>query len=167
VGVLGDVLKRATKMSVEKFAEKYLFAPLGIETVQWQFSPLGLAFTGGGLCLRSRDLLKLGQLYANEGLWKKHRIISKDWVKTSTQPHVRVDDETEYGYLWWLKKFKSGTGTKTFAASCMFGNGGNKVCVFPELRLVVVITSTNYNTRGMHEQTDRLLSEFILASVDN
>jgi hypothetical protein len=49
----------------------------------------------------------------------------------------------------------------------MFGNGGNKVCVFPELRLVVVITSTNYNTRGMHEQTDRLLSEFILASVDN
>jgi hypothetical protein len=49
----------------------------------------------------------------------------------------------------------------------MFGNGGNKVCVFPELSLVVVITSTNYNTLGMHEQTDRLLSEFILASVDN
>jgi CubicO group peptidase (beta-lactamase class C family) len=167
VGVLGDVLKRATSMPVEKFAEEYLFAPLGIETVQWQFSPLGLAFTGGGLCLRSRDLLKLGQLYANEGFWKKHRIISKDWVKISTQPHVRVDDETDYGYLWWLRKFRLGTGRKTFAASCMFGNGGNKVCVFPELRLVVVITSTNYNTRGMHEQTDRLLSEFILASVDN
>ena len=167
VGVLGDVLKRATGLSVENFAEKYLFSPLGIETVQWQFSPLGLAFTGGGLCLRSRDLLKLGQLYANEGLWEKHRIVSKDWVKTSTRPHVRVDDETEYGYLWWLRKFRVGTGRKMSAASCMFGNGGNKVCVFPELRLVVVITSTNYNTRGMHEQTDRLLSEFILASVDN
>jgi hypothetical protein len=48
----------------------------------------------------------------------------------------------------------------------MSGNGGNKVCVFAELGLVVVITSTNYNTRGMHEQTDQLLSEFILASVD-
>ncbi len=48
----------------------------------------------------------------------------------------------------------------------MQGNGGNKVAVFPQLGLVVVITSTNYNTRGMHEQTDRLLSEHILASVE-
>jgi hypothetical protein len=47
----------------------------------------------------------------------------------------------------------------------MQGNGGNKVAVFPELDLVVVITSTNYNTRGMHEQTDQLLSEYVLASV--
>jgi hypothetical protein len=44
----------------------------------------------------------------------------------------------------------------------MSGNGGNKVAVFPELRAVVVLTSTNYNTAGMHQQTDRLLSEFIL-----
>ena len=48
----------------------------------------------------------------------------------------------------------------------MQGNRGNKVAVFPELDLVVVITSTNYNTRGMHEQTDRLLTDFILASVE-
>ncbi len=48
----------------------------------------------------------------------------------------------------------------------MSGNGGNKVVVFPHLDLVVVITSTNYNTRGMHEQTDRLLSDFILAAIE-
>jgi hypothetical protein len=47
----------------------------------------------------------------------------------------------------------------------MAGNGGNKVAVFPKSDLVVVITSTNYNTRGMHEQSDRLLSEYILASL--
>jgi hypothetical protein len=53
-----------------------------------------------------------------------------------------------------------------FPAYYMSGNGGNKVAVFPETNLVVVITSTNYNTRGMHEQTDQLLSEYILASVE-
>jgi hypothetical protein len=47
----------------------------------------------------------------------------------------------------------------------MSGNGGNKVAVFPKADLVVVITSTNYNTRGMHEQTDRLLSDYVLAAV--
>ncbi len=31
--------------------------------------------------------------------------------------------------------------------------------------MVVVITSTNYSTRGMHEQTDRILSDYVLAAV--
>jgi hypothetical protein len=47
----------------------------------------------------------------------------------------------------------------------MSGNGGNKVAVFPALDMAVVITSTNYNTRGMHEQTDKLLTNYILAAV--
>jgi len=120
--------------------------------------------TGGGLGLRSRDLLKLGQLYANGGAWNGAHLISEQWVKTSVQPHVRIDDDTEYGYLWWLRSFKS--GAKKFAAYYMSGNGGNKVAVFPELEMVVVITSTNYSTPGMHQQTDRLLSEYILAAVE-
>jgi hypothetical protein len=37
--------------------------------------------------------------------------------------------------------------------------------VFPELQLVAVIASTNFNSRGMHEQTDRLLTEYILPAA--
>jgi hypothetical protein len=47
----------------------------------------------------------------------------------------------------------------------MSGNGGNKVAVFPALDMAVVITCTNFNTRGMHEQTDKLLTDYILAAV--
>jgi hypothetical protein len=32
--------------------------------------------------------------------------------------------------------------------------------------MVVVITSTNYNTKGMHEQTERLLTDYVLAAVN-
>lgn len=164
VATLGGVLERATKMPVPDFAGKYLFVPLGIKKVKWQITPTGLAMTGGGLELQSRDLLKLGELYSNKGLWKGIRIISDDWVKASIQPHVQVDNETEFGYLWWLRTFKS--GDTNFSSYLMQGNGGNKVAVFPELNLVVVITSTNYNTKGMHEQTDRLLSDYILPAVE-
>ena len=33
------------------------------------------------------------------------------------------------------------------------------------LHLVAVLTSTNYNTKGMHEQTDRLLTDYILPAA--
>ena len=160
---LGAVLERASKTKVPDFARVNLFAPLGIEKADWKFSPLGTAQTGGGLGLRSRDLLKIGQLYLNGGVWDGKRIVSETWVKTSTQPHVQIDDDTKYGYFWWLKDFKA--GDKSYPAFYMSGNGGNKVAVFPAQDLVVVITSTNYNTRGMHEQTDKILTDFVLPAV--
>src|SRR5919108_3789231 len=54
---LGALLERATRQSVPDFAEGVLFKPLGIESVKWGYQPLGTAMTGGGLQLRSRDLL--------------------------------------------------------------------------------------------------------------
>lgn len=107
--------------------------------------------------------MKLGQLYLNRGVWNGSRIVSERWVKMSTEPHARIDEQTEYGYLWWLKSFKS--GEKSYPAFYRSGNGGNKVAVFPELDMVVVLTSTNYNSHGMHEQTDRLLTDYLLASL--
>jgi CubicO group peptidase (beta-lactamase class C family) len=162
--LLGQVVERSVKMPVQEFAKKNLFDPLGIEKADWKFSPLGEAQTGGGLGLRSRDLLKLGQLYLNKGVWNGKRIVSESWVKASTEPHVRIDDQTLYGYLWWLKSFKS--GEHAHPAYFMSGNGGNKVVVLPDLDMVVVITSTNYNAKGMHEQTEKLLTDHVLAAVE-
>jgi len=162
--LLGQVVERSVKMPVQEFAQKNLFDPLGIEKADWKFSPLGEAQTGGGLALRSRDLLKLGQLYANGGVWNGKRVVSESWVKVSTEPHVRIDDQTLYGYLWWLKSFKA--GEQAHPAYFMSGNGGNKVVVLPDLDMVVVITSTNYNSKGMHEQTEKLLTDYVLAAVE-
>lgn len=163
VSTLGFLLERATKMPVTEFATMNLFTPLGIEKTGWKFSPSGTAQTGGGLGLRSRDLLKLGELYLNGGTWNGKRIVSETWVKISTQPHVEVDDHTKYGYLWWLREFQA--SGKSFPAFYMSGNGGNKVAVFPAQNMVVVISSTNYATKGMHEQTDRMLTDFILPAI--
>lgn len=119
--------------------------------------------TGGGLRLRSRDLLKLAQLYADGGTWNGRRLISDSWVKTSMQPHARIDANTLYGYLWWLKTFKA--GDTIYPVAYMSGNGGNKIVVVPSLAMAVVITATNYNTRGMHDLTDKILSDYILAAA--
>lgn len=163
VFLLGRVVARATKTPLEAFADKHLFEPLGITQGRWQRSPLGEEMTGGGLELRSRDLASLGQLYLNGGTWNGKPIVPAKWVAASTTPHAQIDEENDYGYLWWLRTFLP-DNPKT-RAWYMTGNGGNKVAVFPELDLVVVITSTNYNTRDMHQLSDKLLKEHILPAA--
>jgi hypothetical protein len=48
----------------------------------------------------------------------------------------------------------------------MSGTGGSKIAVFPELDLVVVLTSTFYSG-GMksHNQTTKLLDEYIIPEI--
>jgi CubicO group peptidase (beta-lactamase class C family) len=163
VFTLSEVLQRATGFRTDRYAQEKLFAPHGIPDAQWVYSPLDIPQTGGGLRLSSRDLLKIAQLYLDGGVWQGRRIVNEAWVRASTQAHARIDDDTEYGYLWWLKSFKS--AGKSYPAFFMSGNGGNKVLAFPGMDLAVVITSTNYNTHGMHEQTEKLLTDYILPAV--
>ena len=159
VFLLGEVLQRATGMPADVYAEKKLFAPLGIARAEWVYSPTGAPQTGGGLRLATVDLLEIAQLYLNGGTWNGARLVDEAWVQTSTRPHARIDEHTEYGYLWWLESFAAG-GVE-HRAFLMSGNGGNKVVGIPSLDLAVAITSTNYNTRGMHEVTDKLLVEVL------
>lgn len=164
VFTLSEVLEKATGERTDRYAHEKLFAPLGITNVEWVYSPMNIPQTGGGLRLTSRDLLKIAQLYLDHGRWQGTQLVSEGWVRSSTQPHAQIDDATDYGYLWWLKSFKS--GDKTYPAFYMSGNGGNKVMAIPALDMVVVITSTNYNTHGMHEQTDKILTDYVLAAAE-
>ncbi len=163
--VLGALLMQATGMPVEAFAARYLFNPLGITDLQWQFTPTGQAMTGGGLSMRSRDLLKLVQLHLCGGRWQGSQVISERWVKNSTRPQARIDETTDYGYLWWLKEF--GPYEKACRAYYMAGAGGNKALVFPEHGCCAVITSTNFRRRDAHQLTDSLVEDYILKAFRN
>ena len=163
VATLGFLLERAVKQPLDKFADQVLFAPLGITERQWVRSPSGTVQTGGGLRLRGRDLLALAQLALDGGKRGGTRVIDPAWVATSIQPHARIDEATEYGYLWWLKDLP--WHGKRVRVVFMSGNGGNKIGLVPDLGLAFVISSSNYGARGMHEQTERVLVESVLASV--
>jgi CubicO group peptidase (beta-lactamase class C family) len=153
VVLLGAALERAVGEPLPEFARRELFAPLGIAEAQWPRTPLGQISTAGGLLLTSRSLLALGELYLRGG----GGIVPADWVEESLRPHARIDERTEYGYLWWLRRYG---GNLCFFMS---GMGGNRVHVFPELDLVAVITSANFGVRNSHGISDRLLEERILA----
>lgn len=159
VTTLGAVIQGAVGKPLPDFADETLFGPLGVDKPQWQVSPLGLAQGGGGLGLRSRDLLKLGQLYADGGRWNGKQVLSAAYVAAAVAPHAQAREDADYGYLIWLQTF---AGHKAWAMS---GTGGNKVIVIPDLAMTVVITTTNFGVRQPHAISEKLLTEHILAAV--
>jgi CubicO group peptidase (beta-lactamase class C family) len=164
VVTLGSLVERAVKKPVPDFAREVLFAPIGVEKTGWQLTPLGTAMTGGGLGLATRDLARLGQLYLDGGSWNGKQVLPKAWVDESVRPHAQVDEQTEYGYLWWLRTFEA--NGRRHGAWLMQGAGGNKVAVFPKLGMVVVVTATNFREKGAHQLSDRVLTGVLEAVAD-
>ncbi len=165
VTTLGAALEQAVGEPLEDFAKKSLFAPMDIEEAEWQFAPAGFPQAGGGLSLRSRDLLKLGQLLLDGGQYQGRQILPAAWVAEMLTPKADVDARRgDYGYLIWLSPFTA--GDRTIEVAQMAGSGGNKVVIVPSLDLVAVVTTENYNVRNPHGISDKLIGEFILAKIE-
>lgn len=165
VTTLGAVVQSAAKEPLQVFARRTLFEPLGIEKPEWQISPTGLAQGGGGLGLRSRDLLTLGQLLLNKGRWNGRQVLPQAWVEAMTRPHASVDPQRgDYGYLTWLPTYK--VAGKAHPAWAMAGTGGNKVVIVPDLDAVVVVTTENYGVRNPHGLADALIADHALAAME-
>ena len=163
--VLGDIIHQSVPGGLEKYTTKKLFNPLGITDFQWQYTPQQVANTAGGLQLRAVDFAKYGQLYKNGGTWNGQQVIPKEWVNKSFTKYQKLEywDEGNYGYLFWQKKYQvDGNEHEVFYCT---GNGGNKIFVFTDQPLVIVVTATAYGRAYAHPQVDKMMKEFILPAV--
>jgi CubicO group peptidase (beta-lactamase class C family) len=165
VVVLGDILNKTVSGGLEKYADKRLFSPLGITHYQWQYTPQKVPNTAGGIRMNALDFAKYGQLYKNKGKWNGKQIISEDWVtKTFTKYKSIPGRKNEfYGYLFWNKTYM--VKEKAFETFYCAGNGGNKIYIFPDQPLVIVITATAYGATYAHSQEDKMMTDYILPAV--
>jgi len=168
VVTLGSVISRSSGLSVPAFADRYLFGPLGITEYFWPGTSSkgnqGLAMTGGGLKLQSRDMAKFGQLYLDKGLWKGSRVISESWVNLSTKKHSTSDLYGEdFGYLWrMIDRTVQGREIRSYEA---WGNGGQFIMIFPSLELVAVFTGENFGRFPEMEQPFEMIEKYILPAI--
>lgn len=157
--LLGEIVERAAGEPIAEFAARKLFHPVGVINPKWNYASSGKAHLGGGLELTTADWARLARLYIDRGRVDSKQIVSELWVDASMADHVRIDPETNYGYLWWRPHYE--VAGKTYSANMMSGSGGNRVYVLPEFNTVVVVTKSDFQDRDAHEKSDRLFKDEI------
>lgn len=163
VVVLGDIIHKSVPNGLERYADKQLFQSLGITKYQWQFTPQKVANTAGSLQLRSIDYAKFGQLYRNKGVWNGKQILSQEWVDKSLSRQMTIAEGEYYGYLFWNKTYN--VGNKKYEVYNSSGNGGNKIFIFKDQPLVIIITSKAYNTPYGHKQADKMMQDYLIPAL--
>ncbi|MCU1433159.1 MAG: beta-lactamase [Actinotalea sp.] len=155
--LLSAILIEATGVSTLEYAREHLFGPLGIvtepttemlgsEANQGAYEQAGFAWPVDAdgrhlgfahLKLTPPDMVAIGQLMLNGGVWEGEQVVPAQWVADSTSRHVEEGAETAaYGYLWWV--FPA-AGHDAFAA---VGYGGQLIEVVPDLDLIVVAATS-------------------------
>ncbi len=169
INLLGAVLRDSTHRQIMDLFQQYYAGPLQIRDYHMNLAPNSDAYMGGGIYLKPRDMLKLGQMYLDGGIWDGTRILSKDWVTAATTPHsyFPASDYAPghgYGYTWHL--FVAKVGDKTYKEYMAQGNGGQLVMVVPDLDLAVLITAGNYgNFPTWRKFFEELMPQYLIPAA--
>ena len=177
--LLGAIIRNATGKDIEAFAAEYLFKPMGIDPVAWDWMNDEVINSGGSQLMTPREMLKFGVTYLNDGLWDGQQIVPEQWVEASAKPFpgpgsswrnswwkpIPPDDGTRgqrgYAYGWYTHQFShSGEKLPSYWAT---GFGGQKIIVFPEQETVVVFTSGNY---AMASSDAKILADFVIPAFE-
>ncbi len=161
IQILAGIIERASGEKCIDFTNKYLFIPLGIpeHTIhgdsskedqfdffmnksprknEWYADPKGAVTAGWGLCSSARDLAKIGELVINGGVYNGNRIISEEYLKDMTTPHLKLGERfgyMNYGYLWYMPY-------EDKPVYCAIGDSGNIIYTNKELNVSVGMTGT-------------------------
>lgn len=163
VVVLGDIIHQSVPKGLDNYSKEKLFKPLGITKYKWQFTPQHVVNTAGSIQLRTLDYAKYGQLYQNKGVWDGKQILSPEWVAKSLSHQMTISENEYYGYLFWNKTYQvNGVDYEVYYSN---GNGGNSIFIFKDFPLVIVVTSTAYNTAYGNKQVDQMIENYLIEAI--
>jgi CubicO group peptidase (beta-lactamase class C family) len=145
--VLGLVVRHAVNKSLADYFHEKVWEPIGAEAdASWLIDAEGFEVAHHGFNAVLRDYARLGRLLAHDGAWDGKQIIPAPWMleATTTRPSEgylapgKVDPTFGYGYLLWLLP----GSRRQFA---MLGAFGQRLCIDPASKLVMVHTAVEQN----------------------
>ena len=132
----GRMVEKATGKDLSDYLNERVFAPLEIPVPRWERCPKMHPFGAGGMWLRNDDMLKLGRLYLNGGMWRGLRLLDPDWIALATSKKLDTPPSANgtglscgYGFQFWMCPYPG-----SYRAD---GKYGQLTVVFPEAEVVV------------------------------
>ena len=154
--VLAAIIKRVSGKNVYAFAKENVFEPMGISKSEWTNSTgTQNPAAASGLRLTSRDMLKFGILYMQEGQWGTRQIVSKEWVTQSLASSISRPEGGGYGYQFWVFDYEVQGKKLTIPAAV--GNGDQRIFMDRPNKLIVVTTAGNYDQVDIENNASALL----------
>ena len=89
--LLGVITQQVVGMDLDDFADRRLWAPLGIDKPEWRRAPEGIVSGGSGVRLTPRDAARFGLLSLRNGHWGDRSLISESWFPEATRFHLQGD----------------------------------------------------------------------------
>ncbi len=80
--MLSLVVEKVTGQRLVDFMRHPLMDVMRFGELAWSCCPKGHSMGATGLYIRCNDMVKLGVLYLNHGVWKGERILSEEWCNT-------------------------------------------------------------------------------------
>ena len=148
--ILAMVIRAATGRTLPELLSEKLIGRMGYERTPYYLTDGdGVAFALGGLNITTRDYARLGQMFAQNGLWQGQQIVPADWARVSTAPSAKTEAGTyQYGYHWWMP---SDAFEGEFMARGIYGQ---YIYINRPENVVVVLTSADRKFRedGVSDQ---------------
>ena len=154
--LLSAIITRVSGKSAWDYAKEFLFGPLGFGATFWDSDPDGNSRGWGDLCLMPRDMIKLGMLYRDDGVWGETRLLPEGWVAMATKKQVATGATRgeDYGYGFWPAR--ESERYPYYQASGMYGQ---VVRYYPAFDLLVSWT-------GGGVEADQVMARIGAAIVD-
>jgi CubicO group peptidase (beta-lactamase class C family) len=137
--MLSALVQRVTGEPLLHYLRPRLFDPLGVDHVETQTSPDGVATGGWGMSATTETLAAFGLLYLRDGVWNGARVLPEGWVAEATRAHIMLpadfmtgDWQQGYGFQFWRCRH---------GAYRIDGGFGQFVVVMPDQDAVVAVTS--------------------------
>jgi len=157
--LLSGIVTQVSGMSTLDFANSRLLGPLGMTCWYWWQDPQDYYYGGGGAWFTARDMARFGLLVARRGQWDGRRIVSEEWLRNSTRPHVAINN---YAYHWWA------TVLAGYPMPAATGYGGQAVFADSDLDLVVVMTTRSDQATipdSYYNEPGDIMTRFILPAI--
>ncbi|HEY9119952.1 MAG TPA: serine hydrolase, partial [Marinobacter sp.] len=157
--LLSAALTETTGRSTLAITRDWLGEPLDIKIRPWLKDPQGVYFGGNNMHLSPMALLKIGELYRNEGVYGGKQLLSPEWIEQSwTQRGNSRYTDDRYGYGWFVTDL---AGHRAYYGR---GYGGQMLYVVPDLEMTVVMTSDPQPpaSPSFMQKQNALLEDFVI-----